>query len=1045
MIARTFIERPVLASVLSILIVIAGLMSLRMLPIQQYPQIVPPQVQVSASYSGATAEAASQAVAAPLELYINGVENMLYMTSSADDTGGVSINVVFEVGTDVDQAAIDVDAQVQRAMSRLPEEVQRSGVQIRKQSSAILKIVSLSSPDGSRDSLFLNNYATLTVQDELSRVNGVAQVTFFGSKTYAMRIWLRPDQLADYGLTPADVRAAVNEQNSMFAAGRFGDAPNPENPQELTLPIGTEGRFSTVAEFENIIVRADENGSVVRLSDVARVELGASNYDFDAVQNGETVVPMGIFLRPGANALEVSEEVDAVMERMSQLFPSGVDYSISFDTTEFVEVSIKQVVITLFQALVLVMGVIYLFLQRWRATLIPLLSIPVALIGAFAGMYVFGFSVNLLTLLAMVLAIGIVVDDAIVVLENVERLMNEEKLGPKEAAIKAMEEVSTPIITMVLVLAAVFIPVAFLGGLAGVMYQQFALTIAISVILSGFIALTLSPALCANILKERPESPPKVLQRFNVFFERMTTKYTDGVRFMMKRTAIATAVFVGLGVISYGIFQGLPGGLVPDEDQGYVLVSHRLQEGASLDRTERFSLGWNEQLRNEEAVANTLTFIGYDLVNGGRKPNVGASFVTLEHWDDRNLRRNSSQDFAEQVNAFGREHPEATISAFNPPPISGISTTGGIEGYMVVLTEGDTEGLIQHLNQVIGAANERPELQNVRTTLNTSIPRYTAIVDRERAKTIGVSINDIFAAMNATFGRQYINDFNYLGRAWRVYMSAESAYRESQANLAEIYVRSSRGEMIPLNSVLRVERTTGPDSVQRYNNRPAARLLGDPAPGYSTGEAMLAMEQVLAEMSEGSSQYQLYWTGASRQEREGGAAAGLAFGFAILMVFLLLAAQYERWTLPLAVLTAIPFAIFGAVFATWILGLQNNIYFQVGLLVLIGLSAKNAILIVEFATINRKRGLSILASALTACRQRFRPILMTSLAFILGAAPLAIGSGAGAAARQAVGITVVGGMLVATFVSIFFIPVFYQWIEKTVLKRERAKAKALKN
>lgn len=1047
MIAKHFIERPVLAGVLSILIVLAGLMSLRMLPVQQYPQIVPPQVKISASYSGATAEAASQAVASPLELYINGVENMLYMTSSADSSGSVSLTVVFEIGTDIDQAAIDVDSAVQRAMSRLPEETQRSGIRISKESSAILKIVSMRSPDGSRDSLFLNNYSNLTVQDELSRINGVASVTYFGSKTYAMRIWLRPDQLADYGLTPADVNKAVKEQNGMYAAGLFGAAPNPENAQELTLPIGTEGRFSTVSEFENIILHADDNGAVVRLSDVARVELGASIYDFDAIQNGETVVPMGIVLRPGANALEVSKEVDEVMERMSRSFPSGVDYSISFDTTEFVKVSIEQVILTLFQALVLVIAVIYLFLQSWRATLIPLLAIPVSLIGAFAGMYVFGFSLNLLTLLALVLAIGIVVDDAIVVLENVERLMTEENLPPKEAAVKAMQEVSGPIITMVLVLTAVFVPVAFLGGLAGVMYQQFALTIAISVIISGFVALTLAPALCASLLEQRPSKPPVLLQKFNTFFDRLTIHYTDGVRFMLRRTGMATIIFAGVIAISFGIFKHLPSGLVPDEDQGYVLVSHRLQEGASLDRTQRFSVGWNEQLRNEGIVDNTLTFIGYDLVNGGRKANVGASFVTLKAWNQRKATDQSSYEFAEQVNELGEDYPEATIRAFNPPPISGISTTGGIEGYMAIIAEGSDEELAIHIEQVVAMANQRPELRNVRTTLRMDIPRYTAYVDRERAKTIGVNIDEIFDAMNSVFGRKYINDFNYLGRAWRVYMSAESAYRESPEKLSEVFVRSKKGDMVPINSVIQVQRTTGPDSIDRYNSRPAARLLGEPAPGFSTGQAMLALEEVVASIEASlhseEPKYQLFWTGSSRQEREGGAAAGLAFGFGILMIFLLLAAQYERWTLPLAVLTAIPFAVFGAVIATWLLGLQNNIYFQVGLLVLIGLAAKNAILIVEFAAMNRKNGLSITASALTACRQRFRPILMTSLAFILGAAPLVVGSGAGSAARQAVGVTVVGGMLVATFISIFFIPVFYMWIEKQLLKLKLKRQRSL--
>lgn len=1040
MISNVFIRRPVTASVLSILIVLAGLLSLRSLPIQQYPQIVPPQVVVSTSYSGATAQAASDAVAAPLELYINGVENMLYMTSSSDDSGGVSIRVVFAVGTDIDQAAIDVDAEVQRAMTRLPEEVQRSGVQISKESSAILKIVAITSPDGSRDSLYLNNYATLTVQDELSRINGVASATFFGSKTYAMRIWLRPDQLANYGMVPADVTAAINEQNAMFSAGRFGDSPNPENPQELTLPIGAEGRFSSPEEFENIILRANPDGSVVRLSDVARVELGASNYNFDAIQNGETVVPIGIRLRPGANALEVSAEVDEVMARMSQNFPSGVGYNIAFDTTNFIKVSVQQVLITLIQALFLVVGVIYVFLQRWRATLIPLVAIPVALIGAFAGMFVFGFSINLLTLLAIVLSIGIVVDDAIVVLENVERLMREKGLTPKQAAREAMAEVSGPIITMVLVLVSVFIPVAFLGGLAGVMYQQFALTIAVSVVLSGVVGLTLSPALCAQILKQEQERPPKILQKFNHYFDYTTRKYTSGVRFMLKRTGLAFAIFGVLLVLIYGVFNQLPSGLVPDEDQGYILVSHQLPEGASLERTADFSIGWNEALRNEAIVESALTFIGYDMVNGNTRANVGASFLTLKAWDDRNLSRESSQQFAQDINRLAEEYPQATINAFNPPPISGISTTGGIEAYLMVSMEGDTEDLMTQVERLSASANLRPELQNVRTTLNMDVPRYVAVVDRERAKSMGVNIGDIFNAMSRIYGRSYVNDFNYLGRAWRVYMSAESSYRAGPEDLATTFVRSSDGEMVPLNSIVRLDRTTGPDTVHRYNNRPAARIIGEPAPGYSTGQAIAALDEVTEDLFDPQSGYQLFWTGASQQEQASGGAGGAAFMFGIVIVFLLLAAQYERWTLPLVVLTAIPFAAFGAVVAVWFAGMQNNIYFQVGMLVLIGLAAKNAILITEFAVLNRDRGMSIREAALEACRQRFRPIMMTSLSFILGSVPLAMSSGAGAAARNAVGMTVVGGMLFATFVSIFFIPVFYQFIERRFGKKKVSKS-----
>lgn len=1030
MFSRFFIERPVLSSVLSIIIVLAGLAAMRGLPVAQYPQVVPPQVVVSANYPGASAEAVADAVAAPLESAINGVENMLYMTTSTYDSGDMSLKVTFRVGTDPNQAAIDVTNEMESALSRLPEEVRTGGVTVSKESNALLKIVALNSPDGSRDPIFLNNYALLTIQDEIQRIPGVGSATMFGSKTYAIRVWLRPDKMAEYDLTPADVNAAIKEQNAQFAAGQFGAAPNPNNPQEFTLTVATDGRFSSVQEFEQIILRAQADGSIVRLQDIARVELGALRYTFDALQNQAASVPIGIYLRPGANALETSQAIDAAIERMSASFPSGVSYSIPFDTTEFVETSIQQVVMTLIEAVILVIAVVYLFLQRFRATVIPLIAVPVSLIGAMAGMYLFGFSINLLTLLAMVLAIGIVVDDAIVVLENVERIMREQQLPAKQAAIKAMEEVSGPVIAIVLVLSAVFIPVAFIGGLAGIMYQQFAITIAIAVIISGIVALTLTPALCALLLSEKHTPPPQILQRFNQWFEQLTERYAQAVQFMLQRAALGVSLFIAVIVVAALLVWRLPTGLVPDEDQGYVMAAHYLPDGASFERNQAFVQRLNKRLMDEPMLEQAMSFTGFDLIAGGLKNNAGASFITMKHWDQRDLERDSSEAFAERIAAIGDEFPEGTVMAFSPPPIQGISTTGGFEGYLANTQGATAQQLYDIATQVTQAANQHPALMGVRTTLNTNIPRYQADVDRERAKSMGVSIDEIFAAMKSTFGEQYVNDFNLFGRVWRVYLQAESEFRSSPDDLAKVFVRAANGEMVPLNSVVSVTRTTGPDIVDRYNNYPAAKLLGNPAAGYSSGDALTALEQIVAEVTGNDPYYQLYWVGSAYQEKTTGSAAQTAFLFGILVVFLILAAQYERWSLPLAVITAVPFAVFGAAIGVTLSGMQNDVYFQIGILVLIGLAAKNAILIVEFAVLEREKGLSIMDATLNAARLRFRPIIMTSLAFILGAVPLMLSSGAGSAARNAVGTTVVGGMLAATFLAIFFIPLFYRLIER---------------
>lgn len=1041
MVSRFFIERPVLSSVLSIIIVLAGLAAMRGLPVAQYPNVVPPQVVVSANYPGASAEAVADAVAAPLESAINGVENMLYMTTSTYDSGDMTLKITFAVGTDPNQAAIDVTNEMESALSRLPEEVRTGGVSVSKESNALLKIIALNSPDGSRDPIFLNNYALMTIQDEIQRVPGVGSATMFGSKTYAIRVWLRPDKMAEYDLTPADVDAAINEQNAQFAAGQFGAAPNPNNPQEFTLTVATDGRFSSVEEFEQIILKARGDGSMVRLNDIARVELGALRYNFDALHNQSASVPIGIYLRPGANALETSQLVDDAVARMAANFPSGVSHSVPFDTTEFVKVSISQVVQTLLEAILLVVGVVYLFLQRFRATIIPLIAVPVSLIGAMAGMYLFGFSINMLTLLAMVLAIGIVVDDAIVVLENVERIMREEKLPPKQAAIKAMEEVSGPVIAIVLVLSAVFIPVAFIGGLAGIMYQQFAITIAISVIISGIVALTLTPALCALLLSEKHTAPPRFLQKFNQWFDNITNKYTVGVQFMLKRTALGVSLFIGLIIIASLLVWRLPGGLVPDEDQGYVMAAHYLPDGASFERNDAFVERLNKRLSDEPLVDQAMSFTGFDLIAGGLKSNAGASFITMKHWDTRDLDVDSSFALAERISAISNEYPEGSVTAFNPPPIQGISTTGGFEGYLVNTQGASAQELYTLATEIAQKANQHELLQGVRTTLNTNIPRYKAEVDRERAKSMGVSINEIFAAMKSTFGASYVNDFNLFGRVWRVYMQAESEFRSSPDDLAKVFVRAEGGEMVPLDSVVTVTRTTGPDIVDRYNNYPAAKIMGNPATGVSSGEALLALEQIVTEVTDNDPYTQLFWVGSAYQEKTTGAAAQLAFVFGIVVVFLILAAQYERWSLPLAVITAVPFAVFGAAIAVTFAGMQNDVYFQIGILVLIGLAAKNAILIVEFAVLEREQGRTVMEAAMNAARLRFRPIVMTSLAFILGAVPLMLSSGAGSAARNAVGTTVVGGMLAATFIAIFFIPLFYRLIDRRSKQQELAHEK----
>jgi multidrug efflux pump len=1041
-ISRFFIDRPVFAAVISIVIVLAGLMAMRALPIAQYPQILPPQVSVSASYSGASAQVIAETVAAPLEQSINGVEGMIYQQSNSGGNA-MSLSVYFQVGTDPDQATIDVNNRVQAALAKLPEEVRRQGVKVVKKSSDILQVVTLFSPDDSRDPVYISNYALINVIDELKRLPGVGDVSQFGSKDYSMRIWLRPDKLAQYNLTPSDVVNAIREQNSQFAAGSFGQQPL-EQAQDFTYTVTTQGRFTDPAEFENVILRSDATGASLLLKDVARIELGAQDYSLMTSLNGQQNAAFGVYLQPGANALDTAEAVQASLERLSQNFPDGITYKIPYDTTKFVRVSIEEVIHTFVEALVLVVLVVFIFLQNWRATLIPVLAIPVSLVGTFAGMYMLGFSINLLTLFGMVLAIGIVVDDAIVVIENVERVMNSDKIGPREATIKAMEEVTGPIVAIVLVLCAVFVPVGFLGGLAGEMYKQFAITIAVSVVISGIVALTLSPALCALLLKPGHHEPAAPFRWFNRGFDRLTAGYTGGVRFFLKRSAVGLLLFGLMIALMVVLFGRVPSSLVPDEDQGYVINAYFLPPAASLTRTEKLTSDVTRQLMAHPAVQDVVTFAGFDVLTFGTRSNAGVSFVPLKDWSERTTPELDARNLTREFMGMGAQQKDGVVMTFNPPPITGMSTTGGFEGYIQDRSGGSTAQLAERVASFLAAAQKRPELGGVQSTFSANVPQYYIDLDRTKARALGVSISDVFTAMQATFGSYYVNDFSLYGRTFQVSLQSESEFRRKPEDLSQVYVRSAGGELVSLSTLVKVQRILGPDSYARFNVYPAAKILGGPAPGYSSGQALAAVQEVADEVL--GSDYSIGWTGSAFQELATQGSGSTAFIFGLIMVFLILAAQYERWTLPLAVVTAVPFAVFGAILAVWLRGIENDVYFQVGLVTLIGLAAKNAILIVEFAVLCRAQGMSIFDSALEASRLRFRPIIMTSLAFILGVVPLAISSGAGSASRHSIGTGVIGGMLAATVLAIFLIPMFYllveSWAAKLSGSRKNAAEKA---
>ncbi|HEY4374740.1 MAG TPA: multidrug efflux RND transporter permease subunit [Burkholderiales bacterium] len=1034
MFSRFFIDRPIFAAVLSIFIVLAGLAAARALPIAQYPEIAPPVVTVQATYPGASAEVLESTVAAPIENQITGVENMIYMSSTSASNGVLQIQVTFDIGTNADQAALNVDNRVKQILARLPQEVQRQGVTVVKGSSAFLQVVSFYSPDDRFDDIYTSNYVTLNVLDQLKRVPGTTNVQIFGAKDYAMRIWIQPDRMAQLKISTSDLTAAIAEQNAQFAAGKIGQTPNGGN-QELVYTVTTRGRMSDPHEFEEIIVRANPDGTVVRLKDVARVELGSKDYDFIGRTNNKASTLVGIFLLPGANALDVAKDVQKTLAELKQRFPAGLDYSIPYDTTRFVEVSIREVVKTLGEAMVLVILVVFLFLQNWRATLIPIIAVPVSLIGTFSGLLMLGYSINTLTLFGMVLAIGIVVDDAIVVLENVERIMHEENKSAREAAIKAMTEVTGPVIAIVLTLCAVFVPIAFLGGLTGELFRQFAVTISIAVVISGLVALTLTPSLCVIILKGGTRQPGRFFRAFNNWFGRVTNHYADSVVWMIRRAFIGVFLVAGMWAITGFLWKTTPGSLVPDEDQGYYIAAVILPDGSSLQRTDAIVRQVTDIIKSNPANQDVIAFTGFDFLGGGYRNNAATMFVTQKHWDER-----PGVDTKKLVGEFFAKTggiKEALILAFAPPPIFGLGNAGGFEFYIQNKGDGGAKEMEQAKQKFLAAASKDRELGMINTLWRSATPQLYVDVDREKAKALGVPVNTIFDALSASMGSFYVNDFNKFGRTWQVLMSAEPKFRKSPQDLGQAWVRSTTGQMIPLASLATIKYSSGPETMDRFNDLPAVKLIGSGAPGVSSGQAIAAVERVAKASLPPDFTYD--WGGASFQEKRATGTAGLALGMAVVMVFLILAAQYEKWSLPFSVMLALPFGVFGALLAVHLRGMTNDVYFQIGLVTLLGLAAKNAILIVEYAVLKHHEGLSTSAAAAEAARLRFRPILMTSMAFILGVVPLAFSSGAGAGARTSVGTGVMGGMLAATFLAIFFIPMFFKVIvDRKLIERRSA-------
>jgi hydrophobe/amphiphile efflux-1 (HAE1) family protein len=1021
--AGFFIDRPVFASVIAIVITLGGFLAMQATPVAQFPDIAPPTVQVAAFYPGATAEVIANTVAAPVEQQVNGVDGMMYMSSTSSSSGAMALTVTFEPGTDPDIAQVNVQNRVNQASAKLPEVVSRQGVNVEKRSQSFMMVISFFSPDDRYSTAYLANYTNLNILDAIKRIPGANLASMFPQPDVAMRIWLEPDRMAQLGISPQDISAAIGRQNRAFGIGQIGQAPTTAGTQQ-SFVVTAQGMLTTPAEFENIIVRAARDGSaLVRLKDVAHAELGAKDYSIVSKINDRRAVAIVVYQQPGANAIQTSAKVRELLAELTPNFPQGFESRIVLDTSSFTQASINKVVTTFFEAVLLVILVVFIFLQSMRATIIPIIAVPVAIVGTYIGISALGFSTNMLTLFGMILAIGLVVDDAIIVVENVEHNMAALGMSPMEATRKAMQELSGALIAIVLVLCSVFLPVAFLGGMTGTLYKQFAVTIAISMVISGVVALTLSPAMAARILKPGHGEKKGFFRWFENGFARLTDGYVAGVRWLIRRPVIGLMLFAAVIAGTVLLFRIVPGSFVPEEDQGYILAANLMPDAASLERTVAASDQAVAILRSHPAMGDIAQIDGYSIIDGGVKENAGLAFAALKPMDERKGKANSAFTVIADTGRRMAGIQETIAFPINPPSIPGLGTTGGFEFYIQNRGGHSAQELQRVTRLFMAESRKKVELSGVSSTFSAAQQQIFFDLNREQSELLGVPVSTVFETLQTYFGSSAVGQFVEFGRIWQVVLQADPQFRDSPADFGQIYVSTTSGTAIPLSAVATIRYVAGPNLLTRFNGFPAAKLTGSQAPGYSSGQAIAAMENLAREiLPEG---YSFAWAGQAFEEKKAGGASIMAFVFGLIMVFLVLAAQYERWSLPVGVVLAVPFAVGGALLLTWLLRLQNDVYFQVGLVTLVGLAAKNAILIIEFAAENLRRGMPVREAAIEAARLRLRPIVMTSLAFILGCVPMAVATGAGANSLRAIGTGVIGGMLASTVVASFFVPLFF--------------------